>query len=207
MFEALKSVNMDQFIDLLKHAGTALAVLTPVFKLFPGAGRDNVHHLEERHKCFKTFFDQGGAEQHPLLVESAFGAALGHTKLDAREIPLILRQPKPTAFINSYLRVRSYLAPNKDGSRFELQSLAARPFLRKIFITVGIVAYGLFFLTAIWMLLYLSPKLAMQQAWSQLTGSLVLSVFFAATAGYCLIEASRPYWAAKLFERQVIPDL
>lgn len=203
MIDAILQIPSDQFIELLKNSGTVVAVLAPIFKLLAGSGKYDTNQLDERYKRFKAFFENGGVAQHPILMESAFGAAIGHTKLDAKEIPLVLLQKKPTAFINTYLRVRSYLAPNELGTEFELKSIAANPLVRKAFVWGGVSLYVLFLGAASWMLLYLAPQLANKHNWSELFWSLVLAGMFAAFAIYCLVEASRPHWARELYTKQI----
>lgn len=192
---------VDQLISILKYIAAALAALVAAIKLFAGLER-HPRHLENRHRRIKEFFDEGGVDRHPLLIESGFGAAMGHDKFDAQEIPLFLRQKKPTAFMSSYLRVRNYLSPNSDGLLcFELHGLAAKPALRRIAIGLGFILYVLFVFISMW-LLYLSTQVAVVEAWSRFITIILLSIFFAGFGAYCLIQASHLHWAVKLFDEQ-----
>lgn len=191
---------MDQLISGLKYIAAFLAAIVATIKLFTGL-RLHSRHLENRHRRIKAFFDEGGADRHPLLVESAFGAAMGHDKFDAQEVPLLLRQEKPTAFMATYLRVRNYLSPDSEGVRFELRGLAAKPVWRRTAIGLGLLLYGLFVWASVW-LLYASTQMVIDEAWSKFFSIISLSAFFAAFAAYCLIQASHVHWAVKLFDTQ-----
>lgn len=200
--ELLSLLPMDQIVDLLKYVTAVLAVIAPAFRVFQNRGRDSARELEERDERIKAFYEAGGSELSPLRMESAFGAAMGHIRLNAQEIPLILRQRRPTSFMASYLRVRDYIAPGHDGCRFELRSIAARPRLRQTLCGAGFVLYALFGFASVWLLFYLAPKLALSRAWIQFGLTLVLSVIFAITGGYILYAASHLHWAKKLFDDQ-----
>lgn len=189
---------MDQLIEVLKYLSAALAILAPLFRLFPGRSIQRPKELEDRYQRIKNFFDEGGYERHPLLVEASFAAAVGHTKLNAVEIPLVLRQQRPTQFINSYVRVRDHLAPTEDGSKFELRAIAAKPRLRKSLVVLGLISYVTFMLAAVWLTFYAAPKLALVQSWSNLIAALFLALLFVAAGAYCLVGASRLHWAKKL---------
>lgn len=193
---------MEQLIELLKYLSAALAVLAPLFKIFPGRSSEGKKKLEERHSRIKAFFDEGGTERHAFLVESAFGAAMGHTKLSAVEIPIILRQKKPTQFMGIYLRVRVYLAPDKTGTTLELQSIAKHAHLRKTLVFLGFIVYVVLVCTAVWLLFYLAPRQISAQSWGNLLGTVSVAVLFSSAAAYCLMEASRLHWAAGLHSTQ-----
>ena len=200
--ELFSMLPMDQIVDALKYVSAVLAVVAPAFKVFRSRGRDSARELEERDGRIKAFFEAGGSELNPLRMESAFGAALGHTRLSAQEIPLILRQRKPTSFMASYLSVRDYLAPSPDGQRFELRSIAAHPRLRQALSVAGFILYVLFALASVWSLFYLAPKLAVSHAWTQFGLTIVLAAMFAFMGGYILFATSHLHWAKKLFESQ-----
>ncbi len=193
---------MAQIVDALKYVSAVVAVIAPAFKVLRSRGRDPARELEERDRRIEAFFEAGGSELSPLRMESAFGAAVGHTRLNAQEIPLILKQRKPTSFMASYLGVRDYLAPTLDGRRFELRSIAARPRLRQTLSVAGFFLYGLFGFASVWLLFYLAPKLAASHSWMQFSLTIVLAPIFAFTGGYILLVASRPHWAKRLFDSQ-----
>lgn len=193
---------LDILIVILKYISGILIVIAPAIKLYLGKNRDHHRQLEDRYRRIKLFLEEGGTDQHPLLVESAFGSAMGHTKFDASEISLILRQKEPTSFMSTYLRVREYISPNQERSRFELRTLAAKALLRNILIWIGIILYASFCGSSLWLLFFLSPKLALAQSWSNFIGTVSLAIFFGAAAAYCLYEASRLHWAFKLFDTQ-----
>jgi hypothetical protein len=189
---------MDQLVEVLKYVSALLAVLAPLLKLFPGFTAKRPQELEEQYKRVKTFFDEGGAERHPLLVEMSFAAAVGHRKLNAVEIPLLLRQKKPSQFIDAYASVRDYLAPTKNGERFELRSIAAKDWLRKLLVAVGVALYAVFAVAVLWLLFYQAPKLALSQSWAALLAVISCALLFIAAAAYCLVAGSRLHWAKQL---------
>lgn len=194
---------MDQLVEVLKYISAILVVLAPLLKLFPGrTGQRQPREFEERYQRIQAFFEAGGVERHPFLVEAAFAAAVGHSKLNAIEIPLVLRQPRPTQFMNTYVRVRDYLAPTQDGLRFELRSIASLTRLRKILVGVGVLMYLVFMLAAVWLAFHAAPKLILSQSWSSLVGAFSFAALFAAAAAWCLVGASRLHWAARLEARQ-----
>ncbi len=201
-FRLPRSCSMDQLIEALKYLSAGLAVLAPLFKLFPGRDIRRPKELEERYARIKSFFDDGGAERHALLVEAAFAAAVGHTKLNAVEIPLVLRQKQPTHFMDMYVRARGYLAPSEDGSQFELKSVAALAGLRGALVALGLGAYVLLVFAAVWLTFYFAPKMALAQSWGNFAGSLSIALLFSCAGAYCLIGASHLHWAAKLHSWQ-----
>jgi hypothetical protein len=95
------SIPMPEIVEMLKFVSGSIAVLAPVIKLFFGKRPDRGRELEERSARIKAFYEEGGLDLQPLRMESAFAAAMGHSRLDAREIPLLLRQKKPTSFITT----------------------------------------------------------------------------------------------------------
>jgi hypothetical protein len=189
---------MDQLVELLKYLSAVLAVLAPAFKLLLGTRAEKTQQLEDRHRRMKTFFEEGGTERHALLIESSFAAAVGHAKLTAAEVPMILRQRTPTQFMATYVQVRDYIGPNEDGSTFVLKSLAAVPSLRRILVALGVLSYVALLGSAVWLLFYLAPKLALAQSWANSIAMLVAALVFAAVGAWCLVGASHLVWASKL---------
>ncbi|WP_146749414.1 hypothetical protein [Paracidovorax anthurii] len=192
---------MDTLIDALKSVVAVIAVAAPVFKHVP-LRRDQAPSLAEQHVKLKQFFDEGGTDRHPMLVESAFSAAMDHQKLDAAEIRFMVRQPNPSRFIKSYLRVRGYININPEGTGLDLKSPASNPKLRKLFSWVGLSAYFVLACSAFWLLCYETPLLLLHGDWVKSINTAVVAFAFGATGLFLLYESSRLQTAAQLHERQ-----
>ena len=149
------TISMDQLIDLLKQAALLLGVVAPGLKFLLGS-RGSAKSLEDRYSRIERFF-QGAHELPGLRMEAAFGAVLGHLKLSAIEIPLLLRQREPTQFIERYLQVRHYLGAKVDGESFVLRSAAARPVWRNTVRAVSFAFYILFAAVAGWLVIFGVP--------------------------------------------------
>lgn len=197
---------METIVEILKYLAPVLgglaAITGAIAKYFHDGRIRPRRDLKARYLGIKAFFEDGGINVHPFLMECAFAAAIGHARLSAEDIPLVLRQKNPSSFISAYLSIRHYLAPNSNESRFELRGLAARPRLRNLAKYLGLGSYIVLVAASMW-LLYRSVEVAAAGAWSQFGGYLVLTFFFAALAAYCLIQASHLHWAVKLFDAQI----
>lgn len=205
MDQFVNQIVTGPFVEALRSLSGLLAVLVPLLKSFLGRSPERSNELDDRFQRVKKFFDEGGVERHPLLVEASFASAVGHAKLDAREIRLVLRQPRPTRFIAAYVRVRDYLAPTKDGKKFELQALASHERLRKALVVAGVVLYVLFGFTAVGLTMYVAPRQALAQSWGHLTLALASAPLFVVTGALCLIGASKLHWAKELESKQAAP--
>jgi hypothetical protein len=194
---------VELLVEVLKYVSGVLAILAPLAKQFFGASMlRRPKELEERFERIKRFFDEGGIERHPLIVEASFAAAIGHTRLNADEIRILLRQRKPTQFIGSYVRVRDYLSPSADGMRLELQSVAAVPALRWLFIFAGVLLYAAFVGAGLWLTFWIAPQEVKARAWSGVALTLSLAVMFGGVAFFCLGGAGHLYIAKRLEARQ-----
>lgn len=193
---------MEQYIDILKQLGGILAVAIPAIKLWFSGRVPRTRELEERADRLQKFFHDGGLEQHPMLLEARFGAALGHLNLNATEIPLLLRQSAPTQFLQRYLRVKQYIEPAADGSVFVLKSIAASWFTRNLIRGVMLILYVLYATAAVWMLLQELPALITATAWLKALGAVAFSCFAALGAWYFLTEGLRISWAIQLQKTQ-----
>jgi hypothetical protein len=197
---------MEQYIDILKQLGGILAVAVSALKLWLSGRTPRPKELEERADRLQKFFHDGGLEQHPILVEARFGAALGHLNLSAKEIPLLLRQTTPTQFLQQYLHVKQYIEPAADGSAFVLKSVAASRFL-SIFTRVALaLLYVLYAGAAVWMALQELPSLITAAAWLKALEAVAFTCFTAVGAWYFLIEARRISWAIQLQREQNVPE-
>lgn len=92
-------MDLTNLTEIVKLVGLVVGVIAAAIKLFKESGSRRPHALEERHRRIKTFFEEGGVDQHPLLVETGFAAAVGHSKLNAVEIRSMLHQRKPLGFL------------------------------------------------------------------------------------------------------------
>lgn len=196
---------MEQYIDILKQLGGILAVAVPAVKLWLSVKTPGPKELEERADRLQKFFHDGGLEQHSILVEARFGAALGHLNLSAKEIPLLLRQASPTQFLQRYLHVKQYIEPAADGSVFILKSLAASRFLSIFTRAAMFLLYLLYAGAAAWVLLQELPTFITASAWLKVLGAVAFSCFAALGAWYFLIEARRISWAIQLQRTQNVP--
>lgn len=99
---------MEQYIvDIFKELGAIVGIaVTAAWKLWSFERTSKQNMLEKRADRLQKFFQDGGLEQHPILLEARFGAALGHLNLSATEIPLLLKQTNPTQFLQRYLHVK-----------------------------------------------------------------------------------------------------
>lgn len=193
---------MEQYIDLLKQVGGILAVAIPATKLWFSRRAPRTKELEGRADRLQKFFDNGGLEQHPIMLEARFGAALGHLNLSAKEIKLLLQQASPTQFLLRYLHVKQYIEPAANGSIFILKSLAASRFLSRVMQIAMFLVYVLYAGAAVWILLQELPVLITTAAWLKALGAVVFSFFSALGAWYCLIEGRRISWAIQLQKTQ-----
>ena len=186
---------MQSLDEILKIFGAVVALLIPFLKPSTGPLIGRHKKLEERHRRLRQFFDEGGTRRPALLVESSFGAALGHLKLTATEISILLRQSRPTVFIATYLRVRGHLIIDATGTKFVLRGVAACTWGRRTLVALGLVVYAFFFLAAGWVAFYLAPPYFKQGDWGNVAACLLLVAFLVYIAGYALVLSSRLYWA------------
>lgn len=196
---------MENYIDILKHLSGIVAIVASALKIWLSAKIPKSKELEERADRLQKFFHAGGLEQHPILVEARFAAALGHLNLTATDITLILRQTAPTQFLQRYLHVKQYIKPAADGSVFVLKSVAASRFLSIFTRGAMFIMYTLYASAAVWMLLQELPSLISAAAWLDVLGTLTFICFAAVGAWYFLIEARRISWAIQLHQKQCAP--
>ena len=188
---------MEQLVEVLKQVALVMAVAASAVKLLLGWALPP-KNLEERYSRVERFFQCGGLELPPLLMEAALGAALGHLKLSAAEIPLILKQSEPTRFLERYLQIQQYLGPNAGRTAFVLRSTAASPFWRNLVRLVSVVVYVVFAAVAGWLGLFGIPILLAKASWFPAAGAGALCLLFALAAWFSIIEGRRVTWAIQL---------
>lgn len=198
---------MDQYIELLKLFAGILSVVIPAITLWFSQRTPRQRELEDRARRLQTFFHDGGVDLPPILMEATFGGALGHLKLNANEIPIVLRQKAPTQFLQKYLDVREYLEPSEDGSRLVLKSIAASSSGNLVFRWVALFFYSIFAMSAMWLLFEHIPVLVSKSSWMQAFGTLMLILLFAGMAWHFLIMARRVSWALQLYRTQTLGDI
>jgi hypothetical protein len=188
---------MEYFIQILKQIVLVIGVAAPAIKIiFSWASFPK--NLEERYSRIARFFQCDGLNLPPLLMEAALGAALGHLKLSATEIPLVLKQREPTRFLDRYLQVQQYLAPNVSGTAFILRSIAASLFWRnfvRICLTIFFVPFAL---GSSWLAFFSIPMLMTKESWFQAVGAGALCIVFAVAAWVFFVESRRITWAVQL---------
>lgn len=195
-------MDLKLIIEVLKLLITLLGPLLLIAKFFRGTNGKKGRGIEAQYQKIKAFFQENDSLTNPLLLEWAFGSAVGHTKFTASEIPLILKQHNPTSFMKSYMKVRDYLSPNSDSTKLELQSIAAKPKLRKAIVASGLALYIVFAGLAFWVLLYAVPILMKAGLWAQVWAAFVVISISGLLAIFFLVEASKLHWAAKLYANQ-----
>jgi len=199
------SPYMEQLIELLKQAALVIGVVAPGVKLLFGWAMAP-KNLEDRYSRVERFFHCGGPELSPLLMESAFGSALGHLRLTAIEIPLVLKQREPTRFMERYLQVQQYIGPNADGTAFVLRSAAASHIWCNVVRLLSLGLYVAFAAAAGWLGLFGAPSLLAAAKWLPAIGATLLSVLFAVAAWLSIVEGRRITWAIGLHASQVQPN-
>jgi hypothetical protein len=192
-------MDADSIIKLLTGG---VALLAPVAGKLSERVLNSRRSLGERHEGLKRFFLEGGEEQHPLLRESAFAVAMGHEKVSSSVIPLLLKQRDPLRFTRLYVASRDYLAPNADGTRFELIWLAKHSAVRRTLFGVGIAGYLLFVFFALWVALFQLPAVVAIGSWKQVVVSAMSAIISALAGVWCLVNASPLLWAKRLYDRQ-----
>lgn len=196
---------MDYLEQIVKPLTLLIGTLAPVLKSFFGHMANRTRHLDVRYSRIKTFFDDGATARHPLLVEASFASAVGHSKLNAHEIELVLRQPRPTGFMTSYLRARDYVGPTEAGDQFELRGIAKHDAWRKTLVVLGIAIYILLAGPAIWTILYVIPMKAFSQQLPLALATMGFCSLAIALACIALMGSAKLHIAATLFKRQVKP--
>lgn len=195
---------MELFEQIIKALGLVIGALVPAVNLLTGRYAQRPKHLQERYQAIKGFFDDGGVDRHPMLVEACFAAALGHAKLNAHEIALLVRQTKPMQFMAVYLRARDYMRPSDDGQRFMLNGWFAHKALRRGWILTGVLVYAILVAGALALLLYELPTLVSARAWSHLYALLMLAVAALCIGALALNGAAKVSFAERLVSRQVM---
>lgn len=195
---------MDDLIELLKALAPIAGVALAAGKmLFPeGDGRES-RKFEERRDRIKEFLSAYDERAHPFVIEASFAAAIGHSKISAIELPILLRQRKPTEFIAVYANVQDYLASNAEGTQLQLRSLASNKWVRRPLVIMGVLLYLFMAGAACFFGLYVLPDAFATRSWSKGFSSMFYPTVFAATAWYILAGSSRLQWAAKLHRDQV----
>lgn len=196
---------MEQLEIIVKTLGAAVAVLTPFLNGFFSHMTSRTKRLDERYERLQSFFKDGGTERHPMLVEASFAAATGFTKLNAQEIELILRQPRPSEFMSRYLQSGSYVSLDQTSQQVELRGLAKRRPTRRFLIVSGIIAYLVLSFPALSALIFGVPVLAMGGEWKALVELLGVSGLAIAMGAMALMASSRLQMAAALVQRQLLP--
>ncbi|MDX1253563.1 MAG: hypothetical protein IDH49_15185 [Gammaproteobacteria bacterium] len=189
---------MDQFVEVLKIAAGIASVLLGAVKLFRETTPFKRSFVEERAARVKDFFEEGGVNRHPFLVESSFGAILGHLKLSTDEIAYLLRHRHPTAFITQYLEARPFLQlQGREGPllpRWQVRTNCRRFLFQGMYFLLYVVFAG----PTAWLLLSGAPSFIASSAWAKLAGALILTLFMGAIAAFCIIESRRIGVAYKL---------
>lgn len=180
-----------------------IALLTASKSYLRGQGNWRPHR--DQHEQLTTFFKAGGIHQHPILVEHSFGAVMGHTKLGASEIALLLRQTDPTNFIRSYMRVRTHLRPASSLDCFELSGTARHQALRISLTILGIIIYVIAALPAAYALLTKLPDEILHRSWPAALSTVVACGILGVFAIIVIYETGRLNGAKKLFDSQVSP--
>jgi hypothetical protein len=188
--------------NIVKILTAAVAVIAPAASYLSDKLFDKRKSLASRHEKLKDFFHDGGDSQHPALRESSFAVAVGHEKIGARAIPVLLNQDEPLRFIRLYAPARSYLAINSSGTRLELVWLAKRTWVRRSLLLLGGGFYLIFVIFAVWVLLYRLPALAVAGAWMSLALNSLGALLFAAAGAWCLVTVSPLHWAKMLCDEQ-----
>jgi len=193
---------MNELIEILRKTVVILGVLAPILKLIINR-TNSLKNLNDQLSRVERFFHSGGTDLPPLLMEHAMGAAMGHLKLSAQEIPLILKQREPTQFIERYLQVKSYLRPDVASAKFVLKSAASSSLWGGIVRWLLFFLYGVFAGTSMWILLYRLPSLISSFDWLNTIFSFLISLIFGASAWFFLIEGRRITWALQLHASQI----
>ncbi len=198
---------MDPYIELLRQVAAVIAgiaaITAPIVKLFNERRTVRPQHLEERYRSLKTFFDDGGVDRHPVLVESGFAAAVGHTRFTAAEVDLILRQRKPIQFMDVYLRSRSYVQPTDDGQQFRLHGIAKYQRVRQTVVALATVLYVLLVAPGMGLLLFKLPMELLSQDWVASARMATTGVLSACTGFAVLHMAAQLHWAALIVQKQM----
>lgn len=198
---------MDLYIEVLRQAAAIVAaiaaVVAPIVKVFNERRATRPKHLEERYRGLKSFFDDGGVDRHPVLVESGFAAAVGHTRFNATEIALILKQRKPLQFMDVYLRSRSYVQPTEDGQQFRLLGIARHKRVRQMLVILATVLYIGLVAPGVGLLLFKLPTELLTQEWLASAHVATTAVLGACTGFAVLHMAAQLHWAVLIVEKQV----
>jgi hypothetical protein len=158
--------------------------------------------IERRLANLQNFFGAGGELQHPALREASFAVAVGHDRIGAKAIPLLLRQHEPSRFIRLYVRARAYLVPSEDGTKFNLDGLAKHASIRRTLFGLGFAAYLSLVFMAMYLVLFRMPSALSAGAWKPAAADGLLAVVFAGAGLWSLTNASHLHWAKQLFDRQ-----
>lgn len=193
-------------IEPLKYASGIFAVVAPAIKYFFGDPATKDKELKDRFDRFKTFFEEGGVELHPLLMETAFAAAVGHSKFSASEIPLLIRQKDPMSFIGSYLRVRDHLELDDTSQTLQLNFPASHPILRKAFIALGFVIYLIFVLSPLALLYFYVVDKLLAGSWKSAFSGMLASIFMGVFGVLSLMYAAKIRGAVMLEKIQITED-
>lgn len=193
--------QLKDWIDLLKGFGVLIGGFVTFSKYFSGTKSvSKSDEIKFRYERLRVFLSDGGANQQSLLVEQGFGAAMGHTKLTAPEIKVILNKDSPSNFIESYLKARNYIKLNNAGDGFELTSIASKPIRRALSVWAGVLFYALFLIAAVWLLFSVIPLFVKVENYFGILESLVMTVYFVVLAIFSLKWAGRINSAVKLIE-------
>ena len=195
---------MDAWIEILKAlAGLGGAAITAAKLFFSGGEASRDRKFDERRERVKAFLAAYDERAHPILIEASFAAAMGHTKISAFELPILLRQRKPTQFIDLYAKVQDYLQPNECGTELELRSLAARAWLRNLLTWGGLAVYFAMAISTAVFGLYVLPDAVQASDWAKALSAMFNTFLFAGSALVVLIASGRLHWAAKLHDGQI----
>ena len=193
MQELLHSITPDNVQVWLKVLGAVGVTVFGYLKrhLVNRRGRA----LERRYLALKALLDEGVEKLHPLLLEAGIAAALGHSRLSAKAIRLLLCQESPLQAMDRYLRGTGYVTLARDGSHFEPTLMTRTSSIRKTSAVGAFLLYMVFAMAALWLLMYLMPELLQSGKWAAALLTLMyagLSALFAVLVlreGVCMQQA------------------
>lgn len=193
MHEILQSITPDSVLAWLKVLGAVVITVFGYLKrhLVNRRGRA----LERRYLALKALLDEGVEKLHPLLLEAGVAAALGHSRLSAKAIRLLLCQDSPLQAMDRYLRGSGYVTLARDGSHFESTFMIRTASIRKTLAAGVFLFYMIFAMAALWLLMYLMPQLLQSGKWAASLLTLMyagLSALFAVLVlreGVCMQQA------------------
>lgn len=196
MPELLQSITIDNALEWLKALGVVVVTVIGYFKrhLLDRRGRT----LERRYLAFKALLQEGVEKLHPLLLEAGMASALGHSRLNAKAIRLLLCQDSPLQSMERYLRGSGYVMLAPDGSHFESTVVIRKTWIRRTLATGVFLVYVVFAISALWLLMYGMPQLMQGGKWGAALVMLMYTVLLGFFAVVVLREGSNMQQALAL---------